>query len=148
MSENEFFNLKKLRKNWVEENDDGSALRHAKLQAVKPTLDPHIESARILKELDEQCKIRFPMHYESLSVFLAEAKTAFEQVFAEKPASEDIDEDDLDSEDSLDEDDEAFLAMDDDEDEELEEEGIDEDVLSRLRENLILLEDLLEAVAL
>ena len=48
------------------------------------------------------------MHYESLSVFLAEAKTAFEQVFAEKPASEDIDEDDLDPEESLDEEDEAF----------------------------------------
>ena len=59
MSENEFFNLKKLRKNWVEDNDDGSALQHAKLNAVKPTLDPLIESTRILEELDEQCKIRF-----------------------------------------------------------------------------------------
>ena len=148
MSENEFFNLKKLRKNWVEDADGVSALRHSKLTAVKPTLDPLIESARILEELDEQCKIRFPTHYESLSVFLGEAKSAFEQVFAEKPALEDTDEDDSDSEESFDEDDEAFLAMDDDEDEELEEEGIDVDALSRLQENLLLLEDLLEAVAL
>ena len=145
MTENEFFNLKKLRKNWVEESSESRHVGHAKLSAVKPTLDPLTESARIIEELDQQCKIRFPRHYESISVFLSEARTSFQTLFGQE--SEDVDEarDDSDDDTDLHENEEASS---DTENEESNGEEVDADELRSLQANLLFLEDLLEALAL
>ena len=145
MTENEFFNLKKLRKNWVEDSSELQHVGHAKLSAVKPTLDPLTESTRILEELEQQCKIRFPRHYESISVFLSEARTSFQTLFGQDSEEADETLGDLDEDTYSDEDEEASLDTDN---EDSNDEVIDADELRALQANLIFLEDLLEALAL
>jgi hypothetical protein len=150
--EEEFFNLDRLRKNWLEGSRDSAHLEHEKFKNVMARLDPLRDGHRLLAEIEEQCRVCFPEHSEALLVFVEEARLHLLAAFP--PESSAADDQELDQEDShkL----SAPAPQDDDDSDDESEEDVDEDEdddddeelppLEEFTAVLYQLEDLLEAI--